>query len=414
MIRSRRATRAIAWLVATTIALGACVGRSSVAAPDQGHWVGSWEAPPQRVEPANMPPAPGLSGNTLRQVIHLSLGGSRWRLRISNEFGDGPLTIDAAHVARSANADTIDVASDARVTFDGNASLTIPAGRAVMSDPIDIAIAPLSEMVVTIRVGAAPAGLTGHPGSRTTSYLSASHGVADRTMTGAARTDHWYLISSAEVMAPASAAAVVILGNSIADGRGSGTNRNDRWPDNLARRLLADARTAQVAVLNAGIGGNAVVRGGLGPTALDRVERDVFSQAGVRWLIVSEGVNDIGGSRPDSAMATASHLIDAYGVIIRRARAAGVRVYGATMLPFTGSQYGSAPHEAARQRLNSWIRESRAFDAVIDLDAAMRDPADPSRLLPAADGGDHLHPNQHGYQMMAAAIDLGLFIDARK
>ena len=212
-------------------------------------------------------------------------------------------------------------------------------------------------------------------------------------------------------MADSGSAAVVVLGNSITDGRGSGTDRNDRWPDDLARRLQADARTARVAVLNAGIGGNCVVRGGLGPTALARLDRDVVAPAGARWLVVLEGVNDIGTARGDQAIAAiAGELIAGFQRIIAVAHAHGLRAYGATILPFGGSFYDTDPaREAARQTVNRWIRTGAAYDAVIDLDAAMRDSLAPARLRPDGDSGDHLHPNEAGYHIMADAIDLGLF-----
>jgi lysophospholipase L1-like esterase len=178
--------------------------------------------------------------------------------------------------------------------------------------------------------------------------------------------------------------------------------------------LHTSAAAAHIAVLNAGIGGNAVLRGGLGPTALARFDRDVLQQAGARWLIVSEGVNDIGGARPDSSASIARQLTAAYQDMIRRARVRHLRVYGATILPFGGSMYSSPEHEAARATVNSWIRDSGAFDAVIDLDAAMRDPANPSRLRPDGDSGDHLHPNELGYRVMADAIDLSLFSTQRR
>jgi lysophospholipase L1-like esterase len=221
------------------------------------------------------------------------------------------------------------------------------------------------------------------------------------------------VLSGLEVLSSMESAAVVVLGNSIADGRGSGTDQNDRWPDNLARRLQGNPATAHVAVLNAGIGGNAVLRGGLGPTGLSRLERDVLAQARARWLIVSEGVNDIGTARGDSSESIALQLTAGYRDIIRRARARHILVYGATILPFGGSMYSSPEHEAARAAVNTWIRQSGAFDAVIDLDAAMRDPANPARLRPDADGGDHLHPNERGYRQMADAFDLALFTTKR-
>ncbi len=206
----------------------------------------------------------------------------------------------------------------------------------------------------------------------------------------------------------------MVLGNSIADGRGSGTDKNDRWPDNLARRLQHDPRTALVAVANAGIGGNAVLRGGLGPYALSRLSRDVTEVPGVRWLILSEGVNDIGAAQgADSSASVARQLIAAYQSIITRARAANIIVYGATILPFGGSQYGNNEHEAARQTVNAWMRGQHAFDALIDFDAVMRDAADSTRLRGDADSGDHLHPNENGYRIMADAIDLALFARRR-
>jgi lysophospholipase L1-like esterase len=390
-----------------------CVPRATTAGGHDESWLGTWEAAPQLVEPRNMPPAPGLVGHTLRQAVHASIGGSRWRVRLSNEFGDGPLKIAAAHIARAAGRDSIDPTSDVALTFAGSGPIVIAAGSAVVSDPVDLAARSLSDITISLYVEAAPNALTGHPGSRTTSYLSPGNHVATLRLPDAKTTEHWYVISGLEVLSSTESAAVVVLGNSIADGRGSGTDQNDRWPDNLARRLQGNQATAHVAVLNAGIGGNAVLRGGLGPTGLSRLDRDVLAQARARWLIVSEGVNDIGTARGDSSESIALQLTAAYRDIIRRARARRMLVYGATILPFGGSMYSSPEHETARATVNAWIRQSGAFDAVIDLDAAMRDPANPTRLRPDLDGGDHLHPNERGYRQMADAIDLALFTTAK-
>jgi lysophospholipase L1-like esterase len=390
-------------------ALAAC-GGAGMPAPAGEPWVGTWGTAPQLTEPANLPPAPGLTGNTLRQVVHVSLGGERLRLRFSNAFGTTPVTMAAVHLAVSAGAGAIDAGTDRALTFGGADSVTIPPGGAVMSDAFPFALRPLSNVAVTIRFGATSADVTGHPGSRTTSYIQPGDAVTAADLTSAVKTDHWYILTGIDVVAER-AAAVAVLGNSITDGRGSGTNRNNRWPDELARRLQADPRTARVAVLNQGIGGNCVVAACLGPSALARFDRDVLGQSGVRWLVILEGVNDIGRAHGAAgADSVASGLIDAYRQMIGKAHARGIRVYGATILPFAGSQYDSPDRERARQTVNAWIRTGGAFDAVIDLDAALRDPASPTRLRPEGDTGDHLHPSEAGHRMIAEAVDLSLFV----
>lgn len=377
-----------------------------------GRWVGTWAASPQLTEPRNMPPAPGLGGSTLRQVVRVSLGGDTLRVRLSNAFGNGPLAIGEVRLAPSLGAGAIVRQREFVVTFHGRHDVTVPPGGAVTSDPLAYVVAPLSDLAITMFVPAAPGDVTGHPGSRTTSYLEAGDHVSADSLPGAARTEHWYLLTGIDVVDPWGA-AVVVLGNSIADGRGSGTNRQDRWPDNLARRLHGDAHTAEVAVLNAGIGGNCVLRACLGPAALARLQRDVLDAPGARWVIVSEGVNDIGGApTPAAADSIGRALVGAYREIIARAHARGLRAYGGTILPFGGSFYDSPARERARQAVNAWIRSSGAFDAVLDLDATMRDPDQPTHLRPDVDSGDHLHPNEWGYQVMADAIDLSLFQSA--
>lgn len=368
-------------------------------------WVGAWATGPQLTEPQNLPPAPGLANGSLRQNLFPTLSGSRVRVLLSNEFGDGPVEFESVRLARSAGGVAIDVASDRALRFAGSEAVTIAAGQAQFSDPIDFELTALSSVAVSLRFGSAPSNVTGHPGSRTTSFLVAGDSAAAASFVGST-TDHWYFITGVDVEAPAPSAAVVTLGDSITDGRGSTTNANDRWPDNLARRLQADASTADIAVLNQGIGGNAVVAGGLGPTAIQRFERDVLEQRGARWVIVLEGVNDIGGS---SDAGVADRLIQAYEGFIEAAHERGLLIYGVPILPFGGSSYDSPQHEAARQAVNSWVRDSGRFDQVIDLDTAVADPAAPTRLLPAYDSGDGLHLNPAGYRAMADAIDLSLF-----
>jgi lysophospholipase L1-like esterase len=380
-----------------------------VAAPNAGdHWVGTWGSSQQLTEPRNLPPLPGLTSNTLRQIVHVSIGGKHLRVRFSNVFGTNPVTMGSVHLALSDGRSAIKTNSDRRLMFQGKSSVTIPAGESVLSDNFDFELPPMSDLAVTIRCDGTSGYVTGHPGSRSTSYLQAGDAVSAGELSSAARMQHWYILSGIDVAAEPSSATIVALGDSITDGRGSGTDRNDRWPDNLARRLQSDRDTANIGVLNEGIGGNCVLRGGLGPTALSRFKRDVLSQSGVRWLIILEGVNDIGGNH-DSSVAT--NLIEAFGKMIELAHAHHIRVYGATILPFGKSFYDSPAHETARETVNNWMRTSGKFDAVIDFDAALRDPQNPSRLLTAVDSGDHLHPNERGYQMMGDAIDLKLFAE---
>jgi len=399
----------LAAITAMAAALTACA-RHGAPAPS-ANWVASWAPSQQLVEPRNLPPAPGLTGSTLRQVLRLSIGGRAVRFHFSNVFGASPVALNAAHVALSAGGSAIRPESDRALTFGGRSSVAIAAGEAVVSDPLDLALAPFTDLTVTIAFGATSADVTGHPGSRATSFLQAGDWSTAAALPGAVKTEHWYVLSGADVVADDASAALVALGNSITDGRGSGTDQNDRWTDNLARRLRADPRTAHVAVLNAGLGGNAVIRGGLGPTALSRLDRDVAAPAGARWLIVLEGVNDIGNTRDSAAVAAiAGELIAAYQRIIAVAHEHGLRAYGATILPFGGSNYDTGPaREVARQAVNRWIRTSGAYDAVIDFDAVMRDSLNPARLRADGDVGDHLHPNETGYHLMADAIDLALF-----
>ena len=268
----------------------------------------------------------------------------------------------------------------------------------------------MADLALTTAFGSVPGELTGHPGSRMTSYIQPGAEVTAPTPPNGVQTEHWYVMTGLDVVGAAPAAAVAILGNSITDGRGSTTNGNDRWPDMLSRRLRTDPATREVAVLNQGTGGNCVLRPCLGDAGLARFQRDVLDQPGVRWAIVLEGVNDIGGAPPGALSdSVAVRLIAAYQQMVQQAHARGLKIYGATILPFGGSGYSSPDHEAARTKVNNWIRTSGAFDAVIDFDAALRDPSDPTKLRAEADTGDHLHPNQTGYRMMGEGIDLKLF-----
>ena len=373
-------------------------------------WVGTWSTAQQLVEPHNLPPAPGLSNNTLRQVVCVSIGGSRLRIRFSNEFSSQPVTLQAVQIAVSKGNGAIDPATITNLTFNGAAGVTMAPGGAALSDPFAFALQPRMELAITIYFGQTSPDVTGHPGSRTTSYILPGNQISAVDFSNSVKTDHWYVIDGIDVNAPPTAAAVAVLGNSITDGRGSGTNKQNRWTDVLAQRLLENPATRQIGVLNLGIGGNCVLRECLGPSALDRFERDVLNQAGVRWLIILEGINDIGQTASQAAAKrVARDLIDAFEQIIEKAHAAGIRVYGATLLPFGKSFYDTDYREEARQRVNAWIRNSGRFDEVIDFEKALQNPEAPQTILPEAHDGDFLHPSETGHRIMGSAVNLKLF-----
>ncbi len=394
-----------------TLPGGAAAGQSP-------RWVATWAASQQLVEPRNLPPAPAFTDTTIRQLVRVSIGGRQVRVRFSNAFGDAPLRLHGARIARPAKVGASDIhpESDRALTFAGRSAVTIPIGAMVVSDMLDFDLSPLADVAITVHVRGAPPDVTGHPGSRTTSFFQAGDAVSAPALPSAVRVEHWYFLSGIDVVAGPEAAAVAVLGDSITDGRGSTTDGNDRWTDVLARRLHSNEATRDVAVLNHGLGGNRLLSSGLGPNALARLERDVLAQPGVKWLIVLEGINDIGARPEDLARgrtpATADDIIFALTQIIDRARAHGILVYGGTIMPFEGItdlNYHTPEGEADRQRVNQWIRRSGRFDAVIDFDAVTRNPEQPTRLSPVVDGGDHLHPSAAGHRIMGEAVDLRLF-----
>ncbi|MEJ1971060.1 MAG: SGNH/GDSL hydrolase family protein [Lacunisphaera sp.] len=346
----------------------------------------TWATAQQLTEKNNLPAEPGFANATLRQKLRVSIGGEQLRVRFSNELGNAPLTLEAAHVALAGVDGTIQSGTSHTLTFQGAASVTIPPGALMISDPVDLPLAPMADVAVTIVTKAAPTDITGHPGSRTTSYFTYDGAAPEAADLSAGKhADHWYFISSVDVRTAKPAAAIAVLGDSITDGRGSTTNGNDRWPDILSQRLRANPATAQIAVLNQGVGGGRVLRDGLGLSGLRRFDRDVIAQPGVKWLIILEGVNDIGGGVGARAkgekVAVAAELIAAYEQMILRAHDHGIRVCGATIMPFAGfKNYDTLESEADRQAVNAWIRTSGRFDGVIDFDAVARDPANPAKL----------------------------------
>jgi lysophospholipase L1-like esterase len=382
-------------------------------------WVGSWAASQQIPEPNNAVSVESLHDATLRQIVHLSAGGSMIRVRVSNAFGTASLHLIAVHVARplSPASSRIDTASDRAVTFNEQADVVIPMGAEYTSDPFNYPVAALSDLAITMQVEAAPGQETGHPGSRATSYLAAGVPASAAELSSAQPVDHWYFLSGVDVSAPADASSIVALGDSITDGHGATTNGNDRWTDVLAARLQHSAAARRNAVLNEGIGGNRLLADGLGPNALARFDRDVLAQNGVRYLIVLEGINDIGTLTRTMIVTEAQHedlvrrMIGAYQQVITRAHAHGIKVIGGTIMPFAGSAYyhPGPSNEFDRQMVNAWIRAGGHFDAVIDFDKIVGDPAHPDHLRPDYDCGDHLHPSPVGYRAMADAIQLDLF-----
>lgn len=381
----------------------------------EGHWVTTWGCAPQLTEPGNLPPA-ALANSTLRQFVRNSIGGKQVRVRFSNAYGTNPVTINLAHIAlapstASAGNGDIHPATGRALTFSGAPTTVIPPGLVVYSDPVAFDLPATTNVAITTYFGNVSAStVNGHPGSRTTSFIVPSNAVSAASLPTASKTKHWYIITGLEVLGDTASKTVVVLGDSLTDGRGSTDDGNNRWPDVLAQRLSTNAPTASVGVANMGIGGNAIF-GGLGPAAVNRFDRDVLGQAGVRYFILFEGVNDIGSG--SSSMTTATNLVNAYTQFAQKAQARNVRVYGATITPFGGNGYYSTLHEQERQFVNAWIRTNTICDGVIDFDAAVRDPVTltnfQAAFYPGVNANDWLHLNPAGYKAMADAVDLNLF-----
>jgi lysophospholipase L1-like esterase len=375
-------------------------------------------AQPAQPAPAPVPAAPApppvrnFNNQTLRLIVHPTLGGDRLRVVLSNAFGTAPLVVGGAQVALREKDSTI-VANTSRVVkFSGSAATTIPAGAVIVSDPLDLTVRANADLAVDLYVpgdtAASGSPVAMHTGALQTSYVSGTGNfVGADTFPVATTTPSWFLLARVEVVAPAAAGAIVAIGDSITDGTRSTPNTNNRWPDLLALRL-AQAAGPRLSVLNAGIAGNRVLTDGAGPNLLARFDRDVLAQSGVTHVIVLEGINDIGQGR-SNPLPSAADLIAGHRQLIMRAHARGLKIYGATLTPFEGAGYWTPQGEAKRAALNEWIRTSKEYDGVIDFDAATRDPKQPTRFLSTYNSGDNLHPSDAGYQAMANAIDLSLF-----
>jgi lysophospholipase L1-like esterase len=350
-------------------------------------------------------------------VVHTSIGGHRARVQLSNTVGAGPLKIGATHIALRDKESAIIPASDHALTFSGKPSFTIPPGADVISDPVDLDVPKLGDLVISVYVPGEVAAPTTHSTGLHTTYISKSGDFTNApSIADATKSLAWYLISSVDVMAPSDSRLIVAYGDSITDGATSTPDTDSSWPSQLAQRLLANKPTAGVAIVNQGISGNRVLSDGAGVSALARFDRDVLAQPGVQWLVVMEGINDIGlGARSTGLDAvTVDELIAAHKQIIERAHMRGIKVIGATLTPFGGAGYYSDEGEAIRTALNEWIRTGKSYDAVIDFDATTRDPENPKQIRPSYNIRDHLHPNDEGYKAMADAFDLSLFKSERR
>jgi lysophospholipase L1-like esterase len=388
-------------------------------------WVGTWATAP--TAPGTDPlPSMVFEDQTLRQIVHTSRRGSRVRIRLSNEFGDRPLMIGEAHVARVAGEDgEIEPASDRQLTFSGRASVTVPARAPMLSDPVALDVPARSDLAVSVHLPQRTPATTVHGSAFQENYVAAGNVTGAATIAPTATVTSWYFLTGVRVAAPRSAGSVVTLGDSITDGAVTTPGTNRRWPDQLARRFGAEPGLAGLGVVNVGIGGNRILHDGspiqpfgplFGPSALARFDRDVLSQPSARYLTVLLGINDIGhpssGTAPASEDVSVDDLIAGHRQLIERAHEHGLEVFGATLTPFEGTVfpgYFTEAGEAKRQVVNEWIRTSGEYDGVIDFDQAVRDPENPRRMLPAYDSGDHLHPNDAGMAAMAQAVPLRLF-----
>ncbi len=374
------------------------------------------------VDPKDALPA-SATDITLRQLIRTSIGGSRIRLKVSNAFGRTPLTIASVNIARAASpgSSRIVAATDRPVTFAGARTITIPEGAEYVSDPLDFMVAGLTTLAISMHITDLPKLETGHPGSRATSYFVRGDQRSAPELSGAATTDHWYFVTGLDVDPGRPAKAIAVLGDSITDGHGVASNTDTRWPDYLAARLQASPATRAIGVLNLGIGGNRVLEDGLGPNAIARFDRDVLARSGVRYLVILEGVNDLGVLTRDAPASPAAHralvqrMLSAYAQIVARAHDRGIKVIAGTIMPYGASDYyhPTAANEIDRAAINAWLRAPGHADAVIDFDAIMRDPKHPERLRKDLDSGDGLHPSAAGYRLMGYSVPLSLFTSRR-
>ncbi|MBB4691150.1 SGNH/GDSL hydrolase family protein [Paractinoplanes abujensis] len=368
------------------------------ASPAETPWTGSWAVAVQNG-------GRGFERQTVRQILRTSIGGDTVRVRLSNEFGSDPLTVSAVHLAQHLQANTVDASTNAQVTFNGNDSVTVEAGQTAVSDPVQFALPAGADIAVTAYVPERIGSVTQHAFANRHNYVAAGNQATRATLSGAQTFDNYAFLAGVDVQNPESEGAVVTLGASITDGYDSTFGENRRWPDQLARRLIAANRN--VGVLNAGISGNMLLKDGAGQSAVNRFDRDVLAQTGVKWVVFSDAaINDLGDSNPPGG----EQLIQGLQQLIQRSHDAGIKIFCATLTPYKGTDYWSEQGEAGRAAVNEFIKgDGSGCDAVIDLDTAIHDPNDPQRYNSRYNTGDSLHPNDAGMEAIAAAVDLDLF-----
>lgn len=405
-MKSRVRRLAAGHLAALTIAAATACSPARAGGDDLRHdsprWAGTWGAGPLAFGLA-------FSNQTVREIARISIGSSQFRIRLSNEFGGQPVQIGDAHVAISAGGGAIKAGTDRGLTFGGSPTVTIPASAAVLSDPVTLAAPNLTSLAVSLYLQDATGGTTQHVDGRQTAYIVTGDATSAPDVTAGATTSlSRFVLSGIEAASIEPKNVVVTFGDSITDGTNSTPDTDHRWPDFLAARLAARG-DENVGVVNEGIGGDALLNGGVfgvAPNALGRFDRDVLATPGVQFMTVLLGINDI-----NLNAGSANDIIGAHRQLIARAHGRGVLAYGCTLTPYSGL---SSQGEAIREAVNAWIRTSGEYDAVIDFDAVVRDPANPLQLLPAFNSGDNLHPNDAGYRAMANAIDLHLFQQGRR
>ncbi len=392
----------------------------------QTHWVGTWGAAPatQSDEAAMKTQKLLFDNQTVREIVHTTLDGETVRVRLSNAFGAVPVEIGAAHLAVRKAGAAIDPASDRELKFGGRSRVEIPAGAVVLSDPITVKVPELSDVAISLYLPGKVMGAGVHYSSQQTSYIAEGNVTGAATLENPETFTSWVFLTGLEVQAPATAGSIVTFGDSITDGARSSVDGNHRWPDMLASRLAARKGGTKFGVVNMGIGGNRILHEGMaskrpqfGINALARFDADVLAQPGVKYLVILEGINDIGhagSSAPASETVTADDIIVGMKQMIERAHEKGIKVIGCTITPFEGPAnitrgYWTPEKAKVRDAVNEWIRSGNGYDGFIDFDKAVRDPANPTKVLPAFDSGDQLHPSDAGYDAMGKAIDLALF-----